>query len=276
MDLQPLVIKLGGAILSKPQILSQFFKAIATYQSTQDRHLILVHGGGIFVDEILNKLDFSIEKQHGLRVTPRAQMPYITGALAGTANKYLQSAAMKAGLNSVGLSLADGCLCHLTPIDPTLGQVAHAAAGDPKIVQAILANDALPIISSIGLDSSGELMNVNADQAAVAVADAFNANLIFLSDVAGVLDQQGKLQPRLSAAQAERLIAQGVITHGMMIKVRAALDGAKTLNRPVEIASWQDPKLLVRLFQGGSIGTQLTAESQSIMGEISTKTGDLI
>jgi acetylglutamate kinase len=180
----------------------------------------------------------------------------ITGALAGTANKMLQGQAIKDGLNAVGLSLADGGLCHVEELDPELGAVGKATPGDSTVLQAILAAGALPIISSIGLTEQGQMMNVNADQAAVAVAGALDAELVLLSDVSGVLDGKGHLIKSLDEQQAQSLIQGQVITDGMIVKVNAALEAANDLGRPIEVATWRYPEKLVELFAGQSIGTQ--------------------
>lgn len=166
----PLVIKLGGAALSCTQTLSQLFGAIAAYQKLAQRQIAIVHGGGYLVDELMAKLQLETVKKNGLRVTPYEQIPVIAGALAGTANKLLQGQAIADGLNAVGLSLADGGLCHVEEFDPELGAVGKASPGDSTLLQAVLNAGALPIISSIGLTEKGQMMNVNADQAAVAVA----------------------------------------------------------------------------------------------------------
>lgn len=191
--LTPLVIKLGGAALSCSETLSQVFGAIAQYQKQAQRRIVIVHGGGYLVDDLMAKLQLETIKKEGLRVTPYEQIPVIAGALAGTANKMLQGQAIKDGLNAVGLSLADGGLCHIKELDPELGAVGKATPGDSTVLQAILQTGALPIISSIGLTEQGQMMNVNADQAAVAVAGALDAELVLLSDVSGVLDGKGHL-----------------------------------------------------------------------------------
>ncbi|MGF1874582.1 acetylglutamate kinase [Photobacterium frigidiphilum] len=252
----PLVIKLGGAVLSCADTLEKLFAAISLYQADGGRPLVLVHGGGYLVDELMQKLRFETEKKEGLRVTPKDQIPFIVGALAGTANKLLQGQAMKAGVAAVGLSLADGSLCEITELNPELGAVGKATAGDGELVKQIMTAGFVPIISSIGLDIEGQLMNVNADQAAVAVASVLDAELVLLSDVSGVLDGKNKLLPQLTEQESEVLIAAGVITDGMVVKVRAAFDAVKVLGRPIEVATWRYPEKLAELFDGKSIGTK--------------------
>lgn len=251
-----LVIKLGGAALSCTNTLNQLFGAIAAYQHSAQRQIVIVHGGGYLVDELMTKLQLKTVKKHGLRVTPYDQIPVIAGALAGTANKLLQGQAIAGGLKAVGLSLADGGLCQVEELDPELGAVGKASPGSSALLQAILKTGALPIISSIGLTKEGQMMNVNADQAAVAVAGALDAELVLLSDVSGVLDGKGHLIKSLSEKDADALIERDVITDGMIVKVKAALQAANELGRPIEVATWRYPEKLEQLFAGHSIGTQ--------------------
>lgn len=253
---KPLIIKLGGAVLSDLATLAQLFQAIESYQQQASREIVIVHGGGYLVDELMDKLQLETVKKNGLRVTPFEHINYITGALAGTANKLLQGQAIKLGLNAVGLSLADGGLCKVTQLSEELGAVGDAKAGNGEVLKAILKTGALPIISSIGMTNAGQLMNVNADQAAVAVATAIDGELALLSDVAGVLDANKQLIPELDQAQADQLVAQHVITDGMIVKVQAALDAAKELGRAIEVAGWKTPEKLTQLFAGQSIGTR--------------------
>ncbi|WP_367987929.1 acetylglutamate kinase [Vibrio sp. NTOU-M3] len=256
----PLVIKLGGAALSSTDTLSHVFTAIADYQKQAQRRIVIVHGGGYLVDDLMAKLQLPTVKKEGLRVTPYDQIPLIAGALAGTANKQLQGQAIKDGLNAVGLSLADGGLCQVEELDPELGAVGKAIPGQSQVLQAILEQGALPIISSIGLTAEGQMMNINADQAAVAVAGALDAELVLLSDVSGVLDGKGHLLTSLDAAQANKLIEGKVITDGMIVKVKAALQAANDLGRPIEVATWRYPEKLAQLFAGNSIGTQFVPQ----------------
>ncbi|CAH0534641.1 Acetylglutamate kinase [Vibrio stylophorae] len=265
----PLVMKLGGAVLADTALLSQLFQTIASYRSEGNRPLVLVHGGGYLVDELSAKLGFTTQKRNGLRVTPFEQVPYMAGALAGTANKLLQGEAVRAAVPSIGMSLADGGLCHISQMDPALGAVGDAKAGDGTLLHALLAQNVLPIISCIGLDDQGQLMNVNGDQAAVAVAAAIQADLVFLSDVPGVLDGQGVLQSHLTEEKAQQMIDDGVITDGMIVKVEAAFEAANALGKTIEIASWRDAQKLNALFAGEAIGTQFSPAKTHMMEQIS-------
>ena len=137
--------------------------------------------------------------------------------------------------------------------------MGNAQPGSPLLLNTLLAGGYLPVISSIGITADGQLMNVNADQAATALAATLGADLILLSDVSGILDGKGQRIAEMTAQKAEQLIAQGIITDGMVVKVNAALDAARTLGRPVDIASWRHADQLPALFNGVSIGTRILA-----------------
>lgn len=142
----------------------------------------------------------------------------------------------KHGISSVGLFLGDGDSVKVTQLDAELGHVGLAQPGSPTLINTLLAGGYLPVVSSIGVTDEGQLMNVNADRAATALA-ATGADLILLSDVSGILDGKGQRIAEMTAEKAEQLIEQGIITDGMIVKVNAALDAARALGRPVDIAS---------------------------------------
>jgi len=147
----------------------------------------------------------------------------------------------------------------VTELDPALGHVGKVAPGKADLLNTLLSAGYLPVISSIGITAQGQVMNVNADQAATALAETLGADLILLSDVSGILDGKGQRIAQMTAEKAEQLIEQGIITDGMIVKVHAALDAARTLGRPVDIASWRHAEQLPALFNGVSIGTRILA-----------------
>ncbi|KGQ64496.1 acetylglutamate kinase [Gallibacterium anatis] len=255
--MKPLVIKVGGALLDTPQAMQNLISTLAQFKRTQQRQIVIVHGGGCIVDELMQRLNLPVQKKQGLRVTPADQIDIITGALAGIANKKLVAMAKTAGLNVVGLSLGDGNLTTATQLDVELGHVATVQPKQAALLNTLLKADFLPIISSIAIDDDGRLMNVNADQAATAIATLLQAELVMLSDVDGVLDQQKNLIAELNTDQIEKLIAEQVITDGMIVKVKAALTAAQALNQAIEIANWKKPEKLVDLFSGQRIGTRI-------------------
>lgn len=258
MDKQTLVIKLGGALLESDEALTALFATLKGFLDEQHRPLVLVHGGGCLVDDLLKGLGLTSAKKNGLRITPFEHIPFIAGALAGTANKQMMAKSIATGIPAVGLCLADGGLCQVTQLDPELGAVGACQPGNPALLKGILSQGFLPVISSIGITAEGQMMNVNADQAATAIAEALGADLVMLSDVSGILDGKGKLVPELDKSTAADLMEKGVIADGMAVKVKAALHAAETLGKPVAVASWRYPDLLHKLLAGGAVGTKVT------------------
>ena len=238
----PIVCKVGGALLDNIEVLKQWLACIKRIQ--QYRPVVIVHGGGNGVESLLGQLGLSSEKYNGLRVTPDEHIPYIVGALAGTANKQICSFAYAGDLQPVGLSLFDGdsVVCH--ELNPKLKAVGQATPHDPSFINNLLQQGLLPIISSIGCDKSGRLLNVNADQAATAVAQLLAADLYLLSDVPAVLDEVKAPISSLSPTVAKILIDSGVIEGGMLVKVKAAQDAADALKKSVVIGAWNEPQAL--------------------------------
>ena len=241
----PLVVKVGGAILESEASANKLFTVLAQIMQTQP--VILVHGGGNKVESLLTALGFTSEKRKGLRVTPTAQLPYIVGALAGTVNKTLSAWAIKAGLTPVGLSLLDGGMCQCQTLDEQLGAVGTASPGSSTLLTQIMALPCLPIVSSIGADANGNLLNVNADEAAASIAYLVKGKLVLLSDVPCVLDANKQPIDVLTTTDINTLIHNHVIEGGMAVKVEAALKTANNIGLPVCIASWKTPEQLLSL-----------------------------
>ncbi|MDY5778956.1 MAG: acetylglutamate kinase [Succinivibrionaceae bacterium] len=252
-----LVIKLGGALIENDSALTALYQGLKDYLARGNRPIVLVHGGGCLVDDLLKGLNMKSEKKNGLRVTPFSQIPYITGALAGTANKLMLAKARSMNVNAVGLCLSDANITKVTQLNEELGAVGAATIGDPKLLEVLLENGYMPTISSIGFTDDGKLMNVNADQAAVALAISLKADLALLSDVDGILDKDGKLIEEMTEEKAQNLIKDGTITGGMEVKVKAALKAAKALNKPLSVASWRYSDKISALLNGEAIGTKV-------------------
>ncbi|NRA53400.1 MAG: acetylglutamate kinase [Gammaproteobacteria bacterium] len=258
MAKQPLVLKVGGALLESPVAQAELFAVIAKIMASGIQ-VVLVHGGGCLVEQWLEQANMVSQKIEGLRVTPASQIELVTGALAGAANKKLVATAKVNQLNAVGLSLADGDMVVAQQIDQKFGQVGQCTPLADTLLTTLMAKNYLVIISSIASDASGQLLNVNADQAAQVIAHLLHAKLILLSDVPGVLDGDKQLITSLNQAQAQVLVEQGVILGGMKVKVDAAFATAQQLNDSIVIASWKTPQQLLALIDGSPCGTTITA-----------------
>jgi acetylglutamate kinase len=248
------IVKLGGAALNDATALNALFK---TLKDKPDQQFIIVHGGGNLVDSWLSDAGFVTEKHLGLRISPSEQMPYIVGALAGCANKQLLGVAIKQGLLPVGLTLYEaGLLCEQKL--SALGQVGSCIANNATTIDSLLNAGCMPIVSSIGFDTHGNWFNVNADEAAAGLAALLGAELIFMTDVEAVLDENSNPLSHLTGKDISALIAQGVIKGGMQVKVNTSLQAAQHLRRGVYISSWQKPKNLTALINNEHVGTKIT------------------
>ncbi|WP_017443910.1 acetylglutamate kinase [Gayadomonas joobiniege] len=250
---KPLVIKVGGALLEDKSCLQAFLTELKKIREQQA--VVVVHGGGALVQQLLADLGLNSEKKDGLRITPPEHIPYVVGGLAGTANKQMVAMAKAVNDKAVGLSLADGgeINCHVS--DPDLGCVGVVGDGHAGLLTTLIESGYLPLVSSIGTDSQGNLLNVNADQAAEAVARMLNGQLVLLSDVDGILDENKQVIAEMTRELADQLIADKVITDGMVVKVNTALQTASDLKAPIGIMNWRHPELISQWLNGQTCGT---------------------
>ncbi|MEZ6318618.1 MAG: acetylglutamate kinase [Phycisphaerales bacterium] len=246
------VVKLSGRPIDDPTACAGLWAALA--HASEQVRLVVVHGGGLAVDRRLAALNMPTERRDGLRVTPEDQIGVVAGVLAGEVNRRLVGVLTGSGIDAVGVGLGDGGLCACEPI-PGLGRVGRVIGGDGRLVQALHRDGRVPVVSSIGFDASGGLLNVNADDAASGVAGATSADrLVLLTDVPGVLDADGNTIEELDADLVERLTASGVIVGGMGPKARAALDASEACGADVIIGSWHDAAALIG---GAGTGTRV-------------------
>jgi acetylglutamate kinase len=220
-----ILIKLGGSLLDDAARREAALRAIvARWNAGQD--VVLVHGGGKHIDAALAKLGIAKKTHAGLRVTDAATLEVVVSVLAGTVNKMLVSELAKLGVRAAGLSGADGATLVATKhpdLDGVdLGHVGQVTHANVTLIKAMLTYGTLPVISSIAAGPDGTLLNVNADSAAAALAVALRAqSLRFITDVAGVLDANGDLVPRLGVSDTKTFIDN--VSGGMKPKLQAAL-----------------------------------------------------
>lgn len=222
------VIKLGGSLLEDASRRDAALRAVAA-QWAEGARLVLVHGGGKHVDAQLAKLGIAKKTHAGLRVTDDATLDVVVSVLAGSVNKMLVCELTRLGIRAAGISGADAGTLVAEVHEPIggvdLGNVGTVTHACPALLDAMLDNDILPVVSSVAAGPEGTLLNVNADSAAAAVAAAVGAeSLIFITDVAGVLDAEGNVVPELRARDVDALLESDVVTGGMKPKLRAALD----------------------------------------------------
>lgn len=231
------VIKLGGSLLDDASRREGALrKIVARWNAGED--IVLVHGGGKHIDAALAQAGIAKKTHAGLRITDDATLKIVVSVLGGTVNKMLVSELTKLGLRVGGISGCDaGTLIaeQHPPIDGVeLGHVGKVTHANRALVSAMLNYGTLPVVSSIAIGENGELFNVNADTAAAAMAVALGAReLLFITDVAGLLDADGNVVPRLHAADAKTFIDN--VTGGMKPKLQAALSALTSGVREITI-----------------------------------------
>lgn len=217
---RPWVIKAGGELLSDEGTRK---KLIAQLKILSRRHpTVFVHGGGPQIEKELKKNKIPVKFVGGRRVTSRAAMVVVERILSGEINKGFTADLVSYGVPAVGLSCRDAGLVTADPI-PGLGRAARPIKVNGRLLRILISNGFLPVISTVGSDQEGAAVNINADDAASAVATDLKArHLIFLTNISGVLDAQKKRIPILKISTITELINQSVIQGGMIPKVQSA------------------------------------------------------
>jgi acetylglutamate kinase len=219
------VYKVGGPALEDPALIGPLAEEVRRAQASAD--VVLVHGGGRQIEKLLKQLEVEARFVDGRRETSPAAMDVVEMVLSGSMNKTLSAGLSTAGLPALGISGRDGNLVRASLV-PGLGRVGTPSKIDPSIVEKLWASGFVPVISPVSNGPSGEATNVNADEAAQWIARALGAStLVFLSDVDGVL-LDGAAVEKLDEAVIEKRTADGAIHGGMAMKVRMALDAAKS------------------------------------------------
>ena len=261
--MKPPVIKLGGALLDEPDAHGSAFDGLGSCLRATPS--VVVHGGGKAVDRQLERLGMESRKRDGIRITPPDQMDEITGVLAGRMNARLVGALLARGVRAVGLTLGDAGLAKArvtTRYAFDAGRVGEITGGDMTLLHVLLNAGFTPVLSSVAMDATGHALNVNADEAAAAIARLLPASrLVLLTDVPGVKDAAGRVVPRLDAAGTRAMIESGEITGGMVAKVRSALEAAEAAHVPVLVAGWNEPQALARLADADAPGTRFEPET---------------
>jgi acetylglutamate kinase len=259
---QIIVIKYGGAAMIEEALKTSFAQDIVLLQSLGMRPVV-VHGGGPEVSKVIQSLGQEVTFVDGLRVTTAENLKVAEMVLSGNLNKEIIAHLQTFGGKAVGLSGKDGNLIqadkkkHASGID--LGYVGTIRQINPELLHLLIREQFIPVVSPIGMGSSGETYNINADTVAAAIAVALEARkMIFMTDVDGVLSDGKELISYLDTATAENLIANKVISGGMVPKIQAALDCVKANVRSAHIINGTDPhSVIAELFTDQGIGTQI-------------------
>jgi acetylglutamate kinase len=224
------VIKVGGNELDDPAFMDGFALAVAAVQA--EGHLpVVVHGGGKAIASLQERLGLMPRFIEGLRVTDEASLDVAEMVLSGLTNKRIVRALVHAGIRAAGFSGVDDGTIYVEkmwhPLGD-LGRVGEIQDVDTHLIQTLIAGGIVPVISPISFGSLDALSyNVNADHAATAIAAKLGAiKLIFVSNVPGIL-VAGRVVRAVTADQAEKWIEEGIITGGMIPKVRSAIQAVQ-------------------------------------------------
>ena len=258
------LIKLGGTLLDTPELRARLAAQIAVL-CKRGVEITVVHGGGKQMTRFLAERGIESRFVNGLRVTTPETMDAVLKVLAGSVNRQLVSELISAGVRAVGLSGIDASLVEAEQMDPELGQVGRVTRTNPELLNALLAHHYVPVVACVAGSRSGRMYNVNADQMAAACAAGWRADrLIFLTDIAGVLDGSGAVQPSLTAEECQGLIASGIAKGGMQAKLDAATAALEQGVGQVEIAPGAMAGILERLFDGERVGTQIVRSCKRV------------
>lgn len=247
------VIKIGGSTLGEHD--TSLSDCVDLYR--EGRQVVVVHGGGAAVTDWQRRLGAEAAWVDGLRSTTPESLEVVVAVLAGLINKELTRRLQELGAPAIGLSGVDGGTLR-SPISTRIGLVGETPCCNPHTLRRILDAGLLPVLAPVGLaEDLSTTLNINADAAAGAVATALGASsLIFLTDVAQVLDRDGAGIDCLNDARQQELIKCGVIAGGMLPKLRAGR-AAVGQGAQVRIVDGRQPQIVRAAVDGAAVGTVL-------------------
>ena len=258
---KPIVVKIGGSTLGSEDTTLEDVVAL----QKQGKPVVIIHGGGKLITDWLTKLGVPTTFVKGERVTDKASLEVVNAVLSGLVNKDLVSQLNNMGGKAVGICGADGSMVQGSVVSKDMGFVGHTERIDASLIKILLKAGYIPVISPVSLYSHNRpggapgILNNNADIIAGEIAAAIGASrLIFLTDVPGILDKQGKMFNELSVGEAEDLIASGIAGGGMIPKVRACITAVATTGSAC-IIDGRKPHALIKDLEGPSSGTVVKA-----------------
>lgn len=261
------IVKLGGAAIDR-DLDRALAQDVLLLRSVGVR-CVLVHGGGPQVDALMKKMGKTPEFRDGLRVTDEETLRIVRMVLVGEVNRDLVSTINRETLDdpvAVGVAGEDGGLLVTTPRDPALGFVGDVSDVRAERLHGLLDQGLAPVVSTIGADLSGQPYNINADEAAMAIAVAMAAEkIVYLTAAPGLLEDAGdesSLIPRLTSAALRDRIAHDSVTAGMIPKLRACADAVDRGVGSAHIIDGRVPHaLLIEILTDQGIGTMITREN---------------
>ncbi len=271
-DDRTIVVKYGGHAMGNEALARAFARDIVLLKQSGMKPIV-VHGGGPQIGSMLEKLGIKSEFRDGLRVTDKVTMEIVEMVLAGAINKGIVSAINAEGGNAVGLCGKDGNMVlaekvKMTKRNPATledEEIDLGFVGDPinvntTVLDNVAQDELIPVIAPVAPGADGMTYNVNADTFAGAIAGAMDAvRLLFLTDVPGVLDKDGRLIKEMSIAEARGLIADGTVSGGMIPKVETCIEALERGVEAVVIVNGKTPHaVLLEIFTEHGAGTLIT------------------
>jgi acetylglutamate kinase len=255
------VIKFGGNAMVDEELKAAFAQDVVFLRHAGLRPVV-VHGGGPQISDLMERLGKVPEFRDGQRVTDAETVDIARMVLVGKVNRDIVSAINVHGPLAVGLSGEDAGLILAGARNPDLGYVGDVRSVNPTILERLLAEDLIPVVSTIGSDPSGQAYNINADTVAGALAEALAAEkAVFLTDVAGLLadvDDPTSLVSHTTAAELQAMIDDGRLTGGIIPKVAAALHAVKHGVMSAHLLDGRVPHVvLLELFSDAGVGTMI-------------------
>lgn len=256
------VIKYGGSAMAEEELRESFALDVVLLKYVGLRPVV-VHGGGPQIASTLKRLGKESSFVDGLRVTDDETMEVVEMVLGGRVNPEIVALVQRGGGAAVGLTGSDGEMIRVSrrlEEGRDLGRVGRVVGVDPAPIEAVTAGGFIPVIAPVGVDEEGVSYNVNADEAAGAIAGALSAEkLILLTDVEGILDATGGLIRQLAGEAANRLIEDGTIRAGMIPKTRCCVEALKQGVRSAHVLDGRERHaILLEMFTDGGVGTLIT------------------
>ncbi len=265
-----LVIRFGGGAMADPELKARFARDVALLRLVGMK-LIVVHGGGWRIDELLRQMGLVARRHGGIRITDEQTLNIVEMALEEL-NQELTGLINRHSGRAVGLDGQDGRFIRArrriaAPGDdgqpaPDLGFVGDIEAIDTDLVNLLLSRNFIPVVMPIGVGADGTAYHINSDLLASRLARALSAEkLILMTNVPGVRDRQGRLAYILTATDAEALLADGTVQGGMVPRVTAALDAVREGVRSVHIIDGGVPNaLLLEVLTAEGVGTAVRSD----------------
>ena len=258
------VVKYGGNAMVDEQLKAQVMEDMVLLHLIGVK-VVLVHGGGPEITNMLNRVGKKTEFVNGLRVTDKESMEIVQMVLSGKINKGLVTLLEACGGKAMGISGVDGHMIDASPKDPDLGFVGKINSVNIQPIADLLEKGYIPVVSTIGCDAEGNTYNINADTAAAWIAGQLQAEcLISMTDIAGVLrdkDDPSSLIPAITVSEATELFRQNVISGGMIPKVDCCIEAILRGVKKVFIMDGRVPhSILIETLTDEGSGTMVTGD----------------